>query len=204
MRVASTSANPRRREPQQERATLRRAKFLEVAAGLIGQLGYEAVTMTAIAEQAEASIGTLYDYFPDKTAIALALKIQYVEESDAHWKALLSRPAGMTQEELAELFVEGALTLVKERPAYLALMGGPVPYTRSPSLRRPLRKTIVGALRTMNPSLAEDRAFIYAEVIVQLIKGLLTVYREAAPRERERVAEEFKKLFRLYLVETLS
>jgi AcrR family transcriptional regulator len=204
MRVASTSANPRRREPQQKRATLRRAKFLEVAAGLIGQLGYEAVTMTAIAEQAGASIGTLYDYFPDKTAIALALKAQHVEEADAHWKALLSDISGKTREELAELFVEGALMLVKEWPAYLPLMGASVPYTRSHSLRRPLRKTIVGALQTMNPKLAEDRAFISAEVIVQLIKGLLTVYREAAPKEREKVAEEYKKLFRLYLMGTLA
>jgi hypothetical protein len=41
-------------------------------------------------------------------------------------------------------------------------------------------------------------------VIVQLIKGLLTVYREAAPKEREKVAEEYKKLFRLYLMGTLA
>jgi AcrR family transcriptional regulator len=204
MRVASTSANPRRRKPQQERATLRRAKFLEVAERLIGQLGYDAVTMTAIAEQAGASIGTLYDYFPDKPAIGLALKSRYVEECDVQWKALLSDAADLTREELAELFVEGALRMATERPAYLALMGASVPYTRSPSLRRPLRKTIAEALQTTHSKLTEDRAFTYAEVIVQLIKGMLTVYREAAPKERDKVVEEFKKLFRLYLVETLS
>jgi AcrR family transcriptional regulator len=203
MRVASTSASSRR-EPQQERAALRRAKFLKVAERLIAELGYDAVTMTAIAEQAGASIGTLYDYFPDKTAIAVALKTQYVEQGDAHWKALLSHAAEMTREELAELFVEGALQLAKDLPAYLSLMGAPVMYTRSQSLRRPLRKSVVGALQAMNPKLREDRAFIYAEVIVQLIKGMLTVYREAAPKEREQVAEEFKKLFRLYLVESLG
>lgn len=203
MRVASTSASSRR-EPQQERAALRRAKFLEVAGRLIGEQGYEGVTMTAIAEQAGASIGTLYDYFPDKPAIALALKTQYVEQGDAHWKGLLSHAAAMTREELAELFVEGALQLTKELPAYLALMGAQVPYTRSQSLRRPLRKSVVGALEAMHPKLGEERAFIYAEVIVQLIKGMLTVYREAAPKDREKVAEEFKRLFRLYLMETLS
>ena len=203
MRVASTSANARR-EPQQERAALRRAKLLEVAERLIGALGYEAVTMTAIAEQAGASIGTLYDYFPDKTAIAVALKTQYVEQGDAHWKALLSHAEGMTRGQLAELFVEGALELTKKLPAYLALMGTQVAYTRSQSLRRPLRKSVVGALQAMNPKLGEDRAFVYAEVIVQLIKGMLTVYREAAPKERESVTEEYKKLFRLYLMETLA
>jgi AcrR family transcriptional regulator len=201
--MASTSANARR-EPQQERAALRRAKLLEVAERLIGASGYEAVTMTAIAERAGASIGTLYDYFPDKTAIAVALKTQYVVEGDAYWKELLSRAEEMTREQLAELFVEGALELTKKLPAYLELMGAQVSYTRSQSLRRPLRKSVVGALQAMNPKLVEDRAFIYAEVIVQLIKGMLTVYREAAPKEREKVTEEYKKLFRLYLMETLA
>jgi hypothetical protein len=37
-------------------------------------------------------------------------------------------------------------------------------------------------------------------VIVQLIKGLLSVYREAAPKQREQVTAEFKRLFRLYLM----
>jgi AcrR family transcriptional regulator len=203
MRVASTSANARR-EPQQERAALRRARLLEVAERLIGASGYEAVTMTAIAEQAGASIGTLYDYFPDKTAIALALKMQYVVEGDAYWRGLLSGAEAMTREQLAELFVEGALELTKQLPAYLELMGAQVAYTRSQSLRRPLRKSVVRALQAMNPKLGEERGFICAEVIVQMIKGMLTVYREAAPKEREKVAEEYKKLFRLYLMETLA
>ena len=183
---------------------MRRAKLLEAAERLIGELGYDGVTMTAIAEQAGASIGTLYDYFPDKMAIAVALKTQYVERGDAHWKELMSHASEMARDELAELFVEGALDLVKELPAYLELMGAQVPYMRTQSLRRPLRKAIVGALQTMKPKLTDERAFIYAEVIVQLIKGMLTVYREAAPRERVKVAEEFKRLFRLYLMETIG
>jgi len=203
MRVASTSASSRRK-PQQERAALRRAELLDAAERLIAELGYEGVTMTAIAERAGASIGTLYDYFPDKMAIAVALKTQYVAAGDAHWKELLRPAAEMTREQLAALFVEGALGLVKELPAYLELMGAPVTYTRSQSLRRPLRRSVEGALRAMNPKLEEERALICAEVIVQLIKGMLTVYREAAPKERESVAQEYKKLFRLYLMETLG
>ena len=207
--MASTSASarpkqPERREPQQERAARRRAKLLKVAEKLIAEHGYEGVTMTAIAAGAGASIGTLYDYFPDKPALAVALKTEYVALGDAHWKELLGNAAGMTREELATLFVEGALGLAKELPAYLELMAAPVMYTRPASLRRPLRRSVVGALRAMNPKLEEERALIYVEVIVQLIKGMLTVYRESAVKEREKVVGEYKKLFRLYLIETLG
>jgi AcrR family transcriptional regulator len=202
MRVPSTFTTPQRRAPQQARAALRRARFLEVAEQLIGQHGYDAVTMTAIAEQAGASIGTLYDYFPDKQSIALALMARYAEEKDAQWKALLENSGNLTRTALADLFVEGTLRFMRERPAYLPLMGAPVAYARSKSRRRPLRMTIARALQTMNPKLTDDRAFIHAEVIVQLIKGLLAVYKEAVPKERDRVAEEFKKLMRLYLMES--
>jgi AcrR family transcriptional regulator len=201
--MASTSASARR-EPQQERAARRRAKLLNVAEKLIAEQGYEAVTMTAIAAAAGASIGTLYDYFPDKPTLAVALKTEYVALGDAHWKKLLGHAETMTREELATLFVEGALALATELPAYLELMAAPVMYTRPASLRRPLRRSVVGALRAMNPKLDEERAMIYAEVIVQLIKGMLTVYRESAVKEREKVAGEYKKLFRLYLIETLG
>jgi len=159
--------------------------------------------MTAIAEQAGASIGTLYDYFPDKPSIALALKTKYVEEMDEQWKALLHDCGKLTRAALADLFIEGALRFMRERPAYLPLVGAPIAYSRSKSGRRPLRMTFARALQTMNPKLADDHAFIHAEVIVQLIKGLLAVYREAVPKEREKVAEEFRKLTRLYLMESL-
>jgi AcrR family transcriptional regulator len=201
--VSSTLTTTQRRAPQQARATLRRAKFLEVAAQLIGQHGYEGVTMTAIAERAGASIGALYDYFPDKQSIALALKAQYTEEMDVWWRALLHDSGNLTRTALADLFVEGALSFMRERPAYLPLLSAPVAYSRSKSGRRPLRMTIARALQAINRKLSDERAFIHAEVVVQLIKGLLALYKEAVPKERDKVAEEFKKLMRFYLTESL-
>ena len=202
--MASTSANARRRNPQQARATQRRATFLEAAARLIGEHGYEAVTMTAIAEKAQASIGTLYDYFPDKHSLALALKTQYFQEIDEHWKLLLCDPTTLTKAALADLFVEGALSLVKLWPAYLPLLDASLAFARSATARRPLRKTIAGALQAIHPHLADDRAFIHAQVIVELIKSLLSVYKHSAAAEREAVAEEFKRLLRFYVVEALQ
>jgi AcrR family transcriptional regulator len=65
---------PKRRVPQQDRGERRVAEVLEAAARVIGERGYDAATMTEIAERAGASIGALYQYFPNKEAIARALR----------------------------------------------------------------------------------------------------------------------------------
>jgi AcrR family transcriptional regulator len=180
---------------------LRRATFLEVAARLIAESGFEAVTMTAIAEHAHASIGALYDYFPDKQTLAQALAAQYAEEADEHWKLLLDGASTLKKAALADLFVEGALAFARERPAYLPLIGAPFFYSRLASARRPLRRTFADALRRLNPKLTADRAFLSAQIIVELIKGLLAVCKHIEPKDIDRVTAEFKRLMRFYLSE---
>jgi AcrR family transcriptional regulator len=177
---------------------------MDVAAQLIAKCGYEAVTMTAVAEVAGASIGTLYDYFPDKQALGVALLAQYVEEKDAYWAKLLGESADMKKSALADFFIEGLLTFMQERPAYLPLMAAPLAYSRSAAARQPLRRVIASTLLKMNRRLLPERAMISAHVIIELLKGLLAVYKQATPKDRKPVTEEFKKLMRLYLAEILD
>ena len=70
MTMPSNLSNSVRVAPQQERSSRRLASFLDAAAELFAEVGYEATTMTAIAERSGSSIGALYNYFPDKQAVA--------------------------------------------------------------------------------------------------------------------------------------
>ena len=160
--------------------------------------------MTGIAEQAGASIGTLYDYFPDKPAVALALVLQYAEEAETHWATLLKQPAADGKDSIADVFIEGILEFVRERPAYLPLFGAPLAFARTRSEREPLRRTIANALQRIKPGLSARRAFLHAQVIVEIIKGMLQVYRQAPAGDRKVVIAEFKKVMRLYLADTLG
>src|ERR1700744_5626403 len=90
-RVPSHSSNLVRRAPQQDRSTRRVAAFLEAAEVLFADLGFEAATMTAIAERSGSSIGALYSYFPDKKAIALALLDTYAGQIREHWRPLFDQ-----------------------------------------------------------------------------------------------------------------
>ncbi|HWY97272.1 MAG TPA: helix-turn-helix domain-containing protein, partial [Steroidobacteraceae bacterium] len=65
--------------PKRARGMQRVAELLDAGAVLIAEQGYDATTMTQIAERAGASIGSLYQFFPSKEVLAEALFGRYVE-----------------------------------------------------------------------------------------------------------------------------
>jgi len=77
------TATPTRRNPQQQRSRERVERILNAAKGLIERAGSDAMKMGELAELAEISIGSLYQYFPDKGAVIGALAERYNEEGRA-------------------------------------------------------------------------------------------------------------------------
>ena len=64
---------PLRRTPSQRRSRERVERILAVATDLIADSGSDALRMGDVAEMAGISIGSLYQYFPDKAAILQTL-----------------------------------------------------------------------------------------------------------------------------------
>ncbi|HEX6037066.1 TetR/AcrR family transcriptional regulator, partial [Longimicrobium sp.] len=91
-------AAPPRRVPSQRRSRERVERMLAVATELIAERGSDAVRMSEVAERAGVSIGSLYQYFPDKSAIIRTLAERYNAQGLA-----------CVQAELAPVRDEGAL-----------------------------------------------------------------------------------------------
>ncbi len=202
--MPSISSNPVRVAPQQERSTRRLAGFLDAAAELFVEVGYEAATMTAVAERSGSSIGALYNYFPDKQSIAFTLVNQYSQELEAHWKPLMEQAETLTHAEFAELFIERITEFVQERPAFLKLFAAPIRFRRDPAARKASRVAIANAFRAKNPSLSNDQSILAANVTLQIVRGMMTQYEDSDSKGKVLVVAEFKKLLTLYLRDVLS
>ena len=197
-------SNSVRVEPQRERATWRLANFLDVAAVLFAEIGYEATTMTAIAERSGSGTGTLYHYFPDKQSIAYALLNQYAQKLEAYWKPLMEQAETLSHTAFAETFLERVIEFLRERPAYLQILAAPIQFSRDPAARRALRVAIANAFRAKDPSLTSVKAMLAANITLQMVKGMTTLYGEAGPREKPLIIAEYKKALTLYLGSVLS
>lgn len=68
-----------RRKPRQVRAELTRERILTAAAHVFAEYGYAAGTTNRIAERARISIGSLYQYFPNKDAILAELVVRHID-----------------------------------------------------------------------------------------------------------------------------
>jgi AcrR family transcriptional regulator len=78
---AHDMATSPRRAPTQQRSRERLDRILAVASELIAARGSDQMKMSEVAERAGISIGSLYQYFPEKSAIIRHLAERYSAES---------------------------------------------------------------------------------------------------------------------------
>lgn len=78
--ISSRSAGaPLRRKPKQDRSRERVDEILKVATQLIGEKGVDHVTMREIASAAGGPIASLYQYFPNKSAIISTIYARFLD-----------------------------------------------------------------------------------------------------------------------------
>lgn len=204
MRAGAHFASAPRRVPRQERGERRVAQLLEAAAAVIAATGYEAATMSAIAERARAPIGSLYQFFPNKPAITHALRTVYGGDYASLLKALKDEAAHLSVERLVIRLVGMTIAFVESHPAFLALLDAPLS-TRSPeSLRQTLRLCLADCLAAVRPGLAKRKALRLAAVTLQMVKGLNQLYAESTAADRIHLVREYRVAITCYLATRLE
>jgi AcrR family transcriptional regulator len=78
-----------RRTPVQDRSIATFEAIVEAAAQTFERLGYERATTNRVAERAGVSIGSLYQYFPNKDALLLALIEDHLDEAATRLRPVL-------------------------------------------------------------------------------------------------------------------
>jgi AcrR family transcriptional regulator len=193
------SENTKRRKPQQQRGEQRMAAMLDAAAAVFAESGFDAATMTAIAERSGSSIGALYQYFPNKLTLARALREQYGEEMAQRWSGVIAEAANLSIAALADRVFDLMIGFFDERPAYFALLNATLGYQRSADARQRLRAQFGAALREKKPEMEEAEALRTANVALQIVKGLNPLYAQASATERRELVAEFKLALQAYL-----
>ncbi|MCA9689498.1 MAG: TetR/AcrR family transcriptional regulator [Myxococcales bacterium] len=92
-----------RKAPQQQRSQQMRADILEAAVRVLGREGPERFTTARVAQAAGVSVGSLYQYFPNKHAILYAVHERIVEDAWREVQAILDDGERAPREKLVAI-----------------------------------------------------------------------------------------------------
>jgi len=187
-----------RRVPRQRRGELRVAQLLRSAAAVIAESGYEAATMSAIALRADAPIGSLYQFFPNKEAVAQALWAEYGNDYESLLILLAAHAKHLSLHTLVGRLITLTVRFVESHPAFLPLLDAPPSKKRRLVLRRTLRGRLADCLAPLCPGLPRSTVLRLAAVSLQVLKGLNQLYAEA-PRRGGQYVREYKVVLCSYL-----
>jgi AcrR family transcriptional regulator len=202
-----------RKNPQQARATETRARILDAACAVFARHGYAAGTTNRIAAEAGLSVGSLYQYFPNKDAILVELVRAHIADGtrevlEAIGPAVGSDGPGAADElEVVVRQIVTALVAVHARDRRLhQVLFEESP--RPPSLLAELRQLedsvvamVARRLVDMRPALVDPE--LTARITVATIESL--VHRLVAsdrPLDTDRFIDETTRLVAGYLAPT--
>lgn len=189
-----------RRRPSQRRSQVTVTAILDAAARVFEERGFEAGTTNYVAERAGVSIGSLYEYFPNKDAMVVALVERELEREQARLLALLA-PVGTQRGLEAQLraFVETLVELHAKRPALHRILDDqaehpPAAHACVLRFEESLAHALAESLRAVQPRLrdADTRAHLIVQTTESLahryvLRGIHDLAREAFVREVTRL-----------------
>jgi len=192
---------PRRRQARGER---RIAQLLEAAATVFTTTGYTAASTNAIAREAGVSPGTLYQFFPNKEAIAIELGDRLMHEMrETYGEALAPVDPATPLEEAVGAAVDRFIAFNCDHPVFFALMHGPDIPGRIAEEHDALHATLVSRIEALLSSLLPEappaEVTRTAHVCLGMYKAGLELVLAHEGAERDAYTREIKNVLIRYL-----
>jgi AcrR family transcriptional regulator len=196
-----------RHAPTQRRSHERLARIARAAGELCAQVGADAVTMEAIAERAETSIGSLYRFYPNRDALLEAVAERYVAELGAVLdgeEGATERLAALPIGELVDAILEPFVAFHRAHPGYFAILFAPQGSAALRAVRGRLRQRLAARLEALlalrAPRVAAERRRRVALTTVEAARALLQFIERTVPRaEQAPMRQEMRALLVAYL-----
>jgi AcrR family transcriptional regulator len=197
-----------RREPRQERSRRQVSNILDAAAHVFAEVGYEAATTNAIAERAGASIGSLYQFFPNKAAIFQALTARHHAQLRELFDQVLRvedvrEPLGMWIDRI----IDAIWKLTQSNRGFIQTLishSSPELIAQENALIGENVARIEALLLARAPGLSDQRRQLLATVSVEVVSALLQRAATAEPAFGEQVLAETKQLLAAYLTPAIA
>jgi AcrR family transcriptional regulator len=179
-------------------------QILDAAAQVFAERGYDAATTEEIARLGGTSIGSVYQFFPNKLAIFNAIAVRYIERCQALFDTFMT-PAAIHEpwQNLLGHAIDGFAALNRNEPGFRAIL---VNWRISADMllaneevNREFARRAEVVLSAQAPSLTPARRTLVATVIVEVVSAMLLLCVRRPSADSDTILAEAKTLLFRYL-----
>ena len=189
------------------RGEQRQQDLLRAAATVFGRVGYHETTTNAIAKEAGVSPATLYQFFPNKEAIASALASIYAREMAEAERAIDPEGVLSFTEAIQEL-LDVCISFNRRHPEFHTLViDAPLSIAareEKQALRQVFVDFIAARLRRELSALSRAEAAHHGRVALMIFRGILEELSSATPSARPRLQQAMRDAILRYLEPLLA
>lgn len=203
----NTTHLQRRREPSQARGRERVRALLQATGELLEEVGYDALTTKAIAERAHTSIGSFYQFFPNRDAAVAHLVDSYRAQIREYLHTAVREQfkdtrAGITADWVGSV-VDGLSALYASFPGFAGLWAGGVQdgplRPHAEQLRAELLSSLEVLLGEAFPGVDSAHRHRCLLMVVETAKSVLTRCGTMDAETGDMLREELKQMLALYM-----
>lgn len=198
-----------RKTPLQARSTVTVEAISEAAIQVLLSHGEERFTTTRVAERAGVSVGTLYQYYPNKQSLLFAVLENHLKNMvvtvEVACRAALHKPLAEMIREVVEAFVDAKMERADISVALYRVsadMGGPALFKR---ILQRLRKAVAAMLQTAPDVTLPPDEFVI-DIMFAAMAGAMRSLLEGVPTSAtvRRSREQLTLLCQSYMVATTA
>lgn len=207
MTQAPAVGRARTREPVQERARRRRESILDATARLLDREGYGALTTNAVAREAQAAIGTVYEYFPNREALLAALLARHGERLGEVIDRAIVGAGGdpiATGDRVVDAFARFWLEEPGYRSAWAVSQVSGVLLETGAAWADAFTDRVAALIASIAPSLPARERRRVAHTAVHLVSGLVGPAVSGPRAQRRARLDEAKLALRAYVLARLG
>ncbi len=193
-----------RRVPRQQRSQRRVEVILNAAAELVSEMGYEAMTTSLIAERADTSIGSLYQFFPNKDAVLQALAKRYLGDMRLLTSRLFTPDVEYVPlPVLVDRTINALVEFENTHPGFTLIFNSAGISedlkAAADSITEAMITDFERVISLKAPSIHGNDRRSAAQIAMSIIKGVLPLTMIKNSEQRDRVIIEFKRALLSYL-----
>lgn len=195
-----------RKQPKQARSTVLVSTILEAAIRVLAQEGAQRFTTARVAERAGVSVGSLYQYFPNKAAILFRLQRDEWQQTTEQWRAILGDSTRPPLARLRDLVFTFIRSEIEEAPLRVALDDA-APLYRHASEAKEIHtegdRIVEEFMREALPEVPESTRQVAGELIIATMTAVGKEFSEISRKETEidAYASAMSDMFCAYLQE---